>query len=103
MPKHADPTFLYEVQVPVRGLAAERFVTAQGRLIDEATIELVNVPLPSERELSVWSEFVGLEPGGRPGDVLPLFEAGQQVTLQLEGEGSDVALVARGLSDQGWH
>ncbi|RYE51901.1 MAG: hypothetical protein EOP21_00115 [Hyphomicrobiales bacterium] len=102
LPAHANPAFLYEIKVPVRGLAEERFVAAEGRLVNEETIELVSVPAPSERELSVWEELIGLDPGGTRAEVLPVFSAGEQVTPQLEGGGLDVYLVARSLSDHGW-
>ena len=95
IPTHADPNFLYDIYVPLKGYKHPLWTVAKGRLIKEDTLELVDVPAVDYKQIKVTTadHF-----GFTENDVIEFihdFKAGDRVFTDIAELNGEVTLIAK--------
>ena len=92
---HADPDFLYDIYVPLKGYKHPLWTVARGRLIREDTLELVNVPAVDYRQIKVkTADHFGFTENDVKG-FIPVFKTGDRLFTDIAELNGEVTLVAK--------
>jgi len=95
IPSHADPDFLYDIYVPLRGYKQPLWTVAKGRLIKEDTLELVDVPAVDYKQIKVTTaDHFGFTESDVK-EFIPVFKAGDKVLTDIAELHDGVTLVAK--------